>query len=185
MDINKRLNTLTPYVTGIRFVSGMTLIDCMFKDGWHILKSDNILFGENNTPNYYMFYSENPNSITIDDLLDHIESIINFNIEEENKNLLCELMCNNLKNLFLHHRLSELNTLKFVFDNDIKEPTITEIMEPIKITEIKESIITEIKEPIKINEKSNTNIILDDNSIFKPICKCIDSEKCSVCLGID
>lgn len=177
MNINEKLNSLKPYVVGIRFLKGMSLVDCEFKDGWAVKGNELIKFAQNESPNYYMFYSEDDNA-TIDNILDYVGMIIEFNEEQENKAYLFEEKCNELKILFDKNRLTDLRTLKFIMGENlgilpkiVTDDTIKEA-EPLGVTE-QISIAT---------ENEITDVV---TTTPKPTCKCAPGESCSVCLGID
>ena len=123
---NEKLNDLRPYVTGVRFVKELTIVDVILKNGWSVFESETITYkpGKNNG-NYYMFYGIN-GDISLNDILEHIESIINVNIEKENKLSLLKSKIEELKMLFTSKTLKDLEKLKFTID-DLNEPNINDI----------------------------------------------------------
>lgn len=115
--IQQRLNKLKPYVKGMRFVNTTSVVDVQLKENWNIIDSKIILVKRGKSEeNYFMFYSEDEN-ISFDDILDHVEKIINLNIENEKKLELIKVKIEELKKHFETKSLDVLKTLKFVFDD--------------------------------------------------------------------
>lgn len=127
--IQDRLNILKPYIVGIRYLEGIQIVDAMFKEGWTVPDSDIIKKELVDGPkNYYMFYSQDNDNVTVDTLLDYVEGIININIERENKFQLLKLKVDELKELFKTNELNKLETLRFTFsDGDSINPKISEL----------------------------------------------------------
>jgi hypothetical protein len=86
--IQERLNKLKPYVKGMRFVNTTAVVDVQLKGNWNILDSDKISVKKGKTEeNYFMFFSEDE-SISFDEILDHVEKVINvMRGEEEEKKI--------------------------------------------------------------------------------------------------
>jgi len=111
----KRLKNFT-YVKGMRFVNTTSVVDVQLKENWNISESKTILVKRGKSEeNYFMFYSEDE-SISFDDTLDHVEKIINLNIENEKKLELIKVKIEELKRHFETKPLETLKTLKFEFD---------------------------------------------------------------------
>tara|TARA_R110002050_G_scaffold34397_1_gene86775 strand:+ start:14243 stop:14941 length:699 start_codon:yes stop_codon:yes gene_type:complete len=127
--IQDRLNILKPYIVGIRYLEGIQIVDAMFKEGWTVPDSDIIKKELVDEPkNYYMFYSQDNDNVTVDTLLDYVEAIININIERENKFQLLKVKVDELKELFKTNELNKLETLRFTFsDGDSINPKISEL----------------------------------------------------------
>jgi hypothetical protein len=122
--IQERLNKLKPYVKGMRFVNTTAVVDVQLKGNWNILDSDKISVKKGKTEeNYFMFFSEDE-SISFDDILDHVEKVINVNIENEKKLELIKIKIEELKRYFENKSLEVLKTLRFEFDEIT--PTILE-----------------------------------------------------------
>ncbi len=140
---NEKLNNLRPYVTGVRFVKELTIVDVILKNGWGVFESETITYksGKNNS-NYYMFYGIN-GDVDLNDILDHIESIINVNIEKENKLTLLKSKIEELKMLFTSKTLKDLEKLKFTIEDINDTTTIDDIN---TITEDKYSSTKELNE---------------------------------------
>ena len=127
MMIQERLNDLRPYVTGIRFVKNMGVVDVVFNDGWDVYEGNEVTYKPSqNNKNYFMFHPKNQESNDFDMILDHVEDIINGNIEKENKLVLLKAKIEELKMLFSDKSLKELEKLKFVIES-IEEPTLKDI----------------------------------------------------------
>ena len=122
----EKLNELRPYVTGIRFVKDLPVVDVVLREGWDMFESDNVMYKASaNNQNYYMVHPKDPKN-SLDIVLDHVEHIIDFNIEKENKLTLLKAKIEELKVLFTDKPLKELEKLKFVFQT-ITEPTLEDI----------------------------------------------------------
>ena len=124
--IQEKLNSLRPYVTGIRFVKDLPVVDLVIKEGWNMFETDNVSYKpSSNNKNYFMVYPKNPKE-NIDIVVTHVENVININIENENKLTLLKVKIEELKRLFGDKTLKQLESLKFVFD-DIIDPTLEDI----------------------------------------------------------
>jgi hypothetical protein len=125
--IQERLNDLRPYVTGIRFVQNMGVVDVILKEGWDVFESDNVTYKPSkNQKNYYMFHPTDQDSNDFDMILDHVEEIISGNIEKEHKLVLLRAKIEELKELFSSKPLVELERLKFKIE-DIDEPKLSDL----------------------------------------------------------
>lgn len=153
-NINKRLNSLKPYVTGIRFHENIQIVDTILKEGWVIPKSEFILKAEDEKDKtIFMFFSQDEN-IGIDEILDYIETIVNINLEREKKQILFKEKIEELREFFKKHKLNELINMKFSLiendpihkelDNDIHEENTS-----IEIKETKQPNVIESKEQLK------------------------------------
>lgn len=201
MNINERLNKLRPYVLGFRFSETSPLIDCYFKDFWTVSDSEEIFFAKTDAENQFICYSTNP-SITIDHLLDFIESLIKYNLDEESKVLLFKEKMQELKNIFENNDLKTLRNLRIVLSDDkqsfapilnsvlgldTKQPGIKQSVNP-PIHTVRDEYLEDKEIP---NNKTLRDDYLDDKELptdkrmTKPVCRCVGHERCSVCLGID
>jgi len=204
--IQEKLNSLRPYVIGIRYVQGVQLVDAILKEGWMVPESKFIqaerVDGEDN---YYMFFSDRED-VDIDDLLDYVQEIININVEREHKFELLKLKVDELKKIFKDNSLTKLQRLKFTFNEPDVLPslmdmdTITEEYdEPVKVVEKEETSKKEIKktEEVKTTNKQQTQQLSKNNGVELPprggkieleefnepnvVCKCGPDEMCPVC----
>jgi hypothetical protein len=100
MKIQDKLTSLRPYVIGIRYVQNLQIVDAVFKDGWVITESEKVKKEiVDASQNYHMFYSEDL-QVTIDELLEHVEYIIDFNVEREKKQELLKQKVKKLQKIF-------------------------------------------------------------------------------------
>ena len=170
--IQDKLDSLQPYIVGIRYIQGLQVVDAVFKEGWTIPNSDMInkeLVDE--SQNYYMFFTEKE-GITVDDLLDYVEGIIKINIEREKKHELLKLKVKELQKIFKDNSLSKLERPKFSFgepdivpslldmdvnlDDDAETDAVNEVVnEPVKPEPVEPEKIAETQ--IKIRNESNNS----------------------------
>jgi hypothetical protein len=122
----EKLNELRPYVTGIRFVKDLPVVDVLLLDNWDMFESEDIKYKPStSSSNYYMVYPKEVDD-SIDNVLDHVKYVIEFNIEKENKLSLLKAKIEELKVLFNGKPLKDLEKLKFVIET-IDEPTLNDI----------------------------------------------------------
>ena len=126
-NLQKALNALKPYVISIRYVEDLVVVDTIFKTGWNLIESSTIkrIKGEDETLNYYMIFSDNPN-IGLDELLDYVSNVIKINLDREKKHDLLRAKVNELKEVFKKHTLSQLSRLKFIIADEELVPTLNE-----------------------------------------------------------
>ena len=129
---HEKLNEMRPYVTGIRFVKDLPVVDVVLLDGWDMFESDTVSYklGSSNK-NYFMVFPQH-NGGTIDSVIDHVQFVIEFNIEKENKLSLLKAKIEELKFLFSEKSLHELEKLRFVMGS-VDEPTLKDISNTPKI----------------------------------------------------
>jgi hypothetical protein len=114
----EKLSELRPYVTGLRFVNELPVVDVVLNNGWDMFESDNISYKpSSNNKNYFMVFPKDSKD-SIDNVLTHVEFVINYNIEKENKLSLLKAKIEELKVLFSDKSLKDLENLKFVFENE-------------------------------------------------------------------
>jgi len=142
--IKERLNNLRPYVRGVRFVKDMAVVDVVFKDGWDVYENSIVTYKPSkSSKNYFMFFPMDQESSDFDLLLDHIEDIIESNIERENKLVLLKAKVEELKVLFDSKPLTELERLKFKFEEVDIIPKLEELNIPIKADALENVILTD------------------------------------------
>lgn len=124
--IQKTLDSLQPYVIGIRYLEGLPLIDTVFKEGWTVPEDPSItkVKGDEGM-NYYMIYSEKK-GVGIDDLLSFVDRTIKLNLEREKKHELLRVKVDELKRLFKDTSLEKLSRLKFTFSEIDMVPSLGE-----------------------------------------------------------
>lgn len=143
-SIQKTLESLQPYVIGIRYLDGLPVVDAVFKEGWTLPESDVIKKVKGNEElNYYMIFSEK-DGIGLDELLDFVDIIIKANIEREKKHELLKDKVNELKELFKKTSLTKLKRLKFDFYDEDLITDVNDFDLDEQIEEVKE--VKEIKE---------------------------------------
>lgn len=206
-NIQEKLDSLQPFINGIRYIQGTQIVDAMFKEGWTVPNSE-IIRKElvDKDQNYYMFFSENT-SITFDDLLDYVENIIKINIERENKHALLKAKVKELQVVFKENSLSKLEKLKFTFSEDDLTPSLMEMdmdldedfneepteMKPVEYVE--EEIPTQqmVETKSRVVNANGQNIELPpkkvvlENYDLPPeakvgSCSCGENEACSKCI---
>lgn len=125
-SIQKTLDSLQPYVIGIRYLDGLPLVDTVFKEGWNVPEDPAItkVKGDEGM-NYYMIYSEKK-GIGIDELLSFVDKTIKLNLEREKKHELLRLKVEELKKLFKDNSLAKLTRLKFTFAEEDIVPSLGE-----------------------------------------------------------
>ena len=122
----EKLNELRPYVTGIRFVKDLPVVDVVLRDGWDMFESETVIYKpSSNNQNYFMVHPKNPKD-SLDIVLSHVEYVIDFNVEKENKLTLLKAKIEELKMLFTDKSLKDLENLKFIIET-IPEPTLNDI----------------------------------------------------------
>lgn len=166
-NLQKTLNSLQPFLIGIRYLDGHPVVDVIFKDGWLLLESDDIkrVKGDEGL-NYYMLFSEKEN-IGLDELLEYVELVIKNNIEREKKHELLKEKVNELKELFKKTSLLNLKKLKFSFtheelipeleDFDLTEEINTTMINSSDTSELDNNSINSIEQTTKIQEQSDIN----------------------------
>lgn len=126
MNIQKTLDSLQPYVIGIRYLEGTPLVDVVFKEGWNVPEDPKIKkIKGNDDMNYFMLLSEIP-GVGLDELLAFVEKTIKLNIEREKKHDLLKVKFAELKEVFKRTSLEKLKNLKFVFGEEDLVPPLNE-----------------------------------------------------------
>jgi len=177
-NLQETLDSLQPFLIGIRYLEGTPLVDVVFKDGWTIPEDPNVKkIKGNDDLNYYMVFSE-VKGIGLDELLLYVEKAIKLNQEREKKHDLLREKVNELKEVFKKNSLSKLSRLKFSFsdedlvpkldefnidiDMELKEPQVvkqTETQQHIEEIEVEVAVATpsqyldENRQPIELTEE--------------------------------
>jgi len=168
--IQKTLDSLQPYVIGIRYLEGTPLVDAVFKEGWNIPVEPKIksIKGDEGL-NYYMLFSE-VKGVGVDELLAYVERVIQKNLEREKKHDLLRIKVDELKEVFKKNPLQKLMGLKFTFveedlvpklddfDLDIDEKPIQVVEEEVEL----EEIIVPNLEPVPYLDENGKPIELSD-----------------------
>lgn len=123
-NIQKTLDSLQPYVIGIRYVEGTAVVDAMFKEGWTVPEDPSIKkIKGNDELNYFMVFSETK-GVGIDELLAYVDKTIKLNLEREKKHDLLRVKVNELKEVFKKNSLAKLQRLKFTFSEEDLVPKL-------------------------------------------------------------
>ena len=125
-NIQNTLDSLQPYVIGIRYVEGTPLVDAVFKEGWTVPEDSNIkkVKGDDGL-NYYMIFSE-VKGIGLDELLNYVDKTIKLNLEREKKHDLLRTKVNELKEIFKKNSLVKLQRLNFTFSDEELVPNLND-----------------------------------------------------------
>jgi hypothetical protein len=123
-NIQKTLDSLQPYVIGIRYLEGTPLVDAVFKEGWTVPEDSTIKRVKGNDEmNYYMLFSE-VKGVGLDELLGYVDKTIKINLEREKKHDLLRAKVNELKEVFKKNSLAKLERLKFTFGEEDLVPKL-------------------------------------------------------------
>lgn len=134
-NIQKTLDSLQPYVIGIRYLEGTPLVDAVFKEGWMVPDDTKIKkIKGNDEMNYYMLFSE-VSGVGLDELLAYVRKTIDINVEREKKHELLREKVNELKELFKKHNLDKLKRLKFNFSEEDLVPKLNDFDVDVDIDE--------------------------------------------------
>ena len=144
-NIQKTLDSLQPYVIGIRYLEGTPLVDAVFKEGWMVPEDSKVKkIKGNDELNYYMLFSE-IEGIGLDELLAYVRKTIDVNVEREKKHELLREKVNELKELFKKHSLDKLKRLNFNFGEEDLVPKLNDF--DVDIDETYEEEIIETPQP--------------------------------------
>lgn len=173
-NIQKTLDSLQPYVIGIRYVEGTPVVDTVFKEGWTLHDDPRIEKAKGSEEmNYYMLFSK-LEGIGLDELLSYVDKTIKLNVEREKKHDLLRDKVNELKEVFKKNSLEKLKRLKFTFGEEDLVPKLNdfdvsldetheeEIIETSTLNIKPENIETK-KVNDSVNEKQPTPSYLDEN----------------------
>lgn len=151
MSIQKRLTKLKPYVSGIRFEEDLPVVDAQLTNGWGIKKHGSIQVEKGKKVGddkiHIMFYGISAD-VEIDTILDHVEIVVERNLERERKFELLKTKAEELQEFFKGHSYDELLTLRFEVDKPslISRPTEVTIEDEEREPEEQEEEIEEIQE---------------------------------------
>ena len=146
-NIQKTLDSLQPYVIGIRYLEGTPLVDAVFKEGWMVPEDPKVKkIRGNEEMNYYMLFSE-VSGVGLDELLAYVKKTIDVNVEREKKHELLREKVGELKELFKKHSLDKLKRLKFNFSEEDLVPKLNDFDVDVDIDETYEEEIVETPQP--------------------------------------
>jgi hypothetical protein len=174
-SIQKTLDSLQPYVIGIRYLEGLPLVDTVFKEGWTVPDDQSItkVKGDEGM-NYYMIYSEKK-GVGIDDLLSFVDKTIKLNLEREKKHELLRVKVEELKRLFKDNSLASLSRLKFTLSEEDITPSLGEFDlniddEPKSdLPSEPEMVDVAYQEPVIYTAEMIDNMYSDDEEVQPPM----------------
>lgn len=166
-NIQKTLDSLQPYVIGIRYVEGTPVVDAVFKEGWSVPADNNVKMAKGDeSMNYYMLFSELPN-IGLDDLLAYVDKVIKLNLDREKKHELLRVKVNELKEVFKKNTLAKLTRLKFTFAEEELVGNLNDfdidIDDEMPVEEVFEEEIIDENIPNQQGDLTNPAQYLDEN----------------------
>ena len=140
MSLYKEFSTLFPYLQSVRKLQNFLSFDVMFSTTWKLPKKyvdeEKVMEQESKNANMilFSFFSEIDEQ-SIEKVSTNIQSIINYNLEREEKDQLFQEKVNELKTLFEKQSLKNLKQLKFEFkQTKIElEDNVDEIRESAKL----------------------------------------------------
>lgn len=146
--IQKRFKELQPYLRGVKLAGEYSVVECILKNTWKIdgIVPGNVQYKSGKESEEYkgyishMFWAED----TIDNLVETLETIVNTNIEMEQKQALLRSKVEELKKMFEDKSLDELKGLKFSSDIDVT----------LKVTKSETPSKT-----VKENENTKSNVV--------------------------
>jgi hypothetical protein len=166
-NIQKTLDSLQPYVIGIRYLDGTPLVDAVFKEGWTVQEDPKIKKVKGNEDmNYYMLFSE-VEGIGLDELLGYVKKTIDINVEREKKHDLLRLKVNELKEIFKKNSLEKLKSLKFSFTEEDLVPKLNDF--DLDIDDTYEEEVIEVEKPNLYPENIDEYPISDEKEFEEPI----------------
>ena len=118
MSLYKEFSSLFPYLQSVRKLKNYLIFDVSFPESWKLPKKyveeDKILQQESQTPNEKLFsFVSEFNEEEVEKIAGNVKSIINYNLEREEKERLFQSKVDELKNVFEKQSLNNLKNLKF------------------------------------------------------------------------
>lgn len=118
MSLYKEFSSLFPYLQSVRKLKNYLSFDVSFSESWKLPKKyveeDKILQQESQIPGEKLFsFVSEFNEQEVEKISSNIKSIINYNLEREEKERLFQVKVDELKNVFEKQTLSNLKNLKF------------------------------------------------------------------------
>lgn len=165
-NIQKTLDSLQPYVIGIRFVKTTPVVDIVLNEGWTVLDDSNIqtVKGDEGM-NYHMIFSDK-DGYGLDELLDYVERTIKANLDREKKHELLKAKVNELKEIFKKNNLTKLQRLRFSFGEEDLMPSLSDIDDDLEEEEPKKNMRPL---PKTYEDKPDGFFVGDDEKITPPV----------------
>ena len=169
-NIQKTLDSLQPYVIGIRYLEGTPLVDAVFKEGWTVPEDPKVKKVKGNDEmNYFMLFSE-IEGIGLDELLAYVKKIIDINVEREKKHDLLREKVNELKEVFKKNSLDKLKRLKFSFVEEDLVPKLDDFdIDDTYDESFEEEVVTETVESNLYPENVEEYATSDEKEFEEPI----------------
>ena len=128
MSLYKEFSSLFPYLQSVRKLKNYLSFDVSFPESWKLPKKyveeDKILQQESPIQGEKLFsFVSEFNEQEVEKIVGNVKSIINYNMEREEKERLFQSKVDELKNVFEKQTLTNLKNLKF----DIKSPQTLEL----------------------------------------------------------
>jgi hypothetical protein len=122
MSLFKEFSSLFPYLQSVRKLQNFLSFDIMFPTSWKLPKKyvneEKVMEQECKTPNMRLFsFVAEIDEDSVGVISKNIQSIINYNLEREEKEELFNTKVSELKTIFEKQSLSNLKLLKFEFKN--------------------------------------------------------------------
>lgn len=130
MSLYKEFSSLFPYLQSVRKLKNYLSFDVSFPESWKLPKKyveeDKILQQESPIQGEKLFsFVSEFNEQEVEKIVGNVKSIINYNLEREEKERLFQSKVDELKNVFEKQTLTNLKNLKF----DIKSTKTLELEE--------------------------------------------------------
>jgi hypothetical protein len=198
-QLQDKLESLQPYVIGIRYLQGVAVVDAEFNPEWVLPETSAITKHKINDENHYIILSE-VKGYGLDELLTYVESTIKLNKDREEKQVLYKSKVNELKKLFTKHSIAELRNCKFTVDQPVEsfdefdddsintpspyvETTIQPIVATTDMAEEDIEILAEerrAEQHFKRQGKNPATTVQRDLNDYG--CRCTESEACGICV---
>ena len=128
MSLYKEFSSLFPYLQSVRKLKNYLSFDVSFPESWKLPKKyveeDKILQQESPVQGEKLFsFVSEFNEQEVEKIVGNVKSIINYNLEREEKERLFQSKVDELKNVFEKQTLTNLKNLKF----DIKSTQTLEL----------------------------------------------------------
>ena len=118
MSLYKEFSSLFPYLQSVRKLKNYLSFDVSFPESWKLPKKyveeDKILQQESPIQGEKLFsFVSEFNEQEVEKIVGNVKSIINYNLEREEKERLFQSKVDELKNVFEKQTLTNLKNLKF------------------------------------------------------------------------
>lgn len=118
MSIQEKLDDLQPYVLGIKNYKGIQIVEVKFEKQWSLFKDDNFRIIPDDNDSTQLYIVPNVEGISVDDTLDYVKRIINYNIEQQRKHELLKEKVEELKEVFKKNSYEDLKKMEFRIGNE-------------------------------------------------------------------